>query len=476
MTGKIPAVGLEKFVLLAGFAALVSTGSDVRADRIVLRGGGQIRGKVIPDPAHPKMITVLTEKGKAPLTFEKPKVVEVVPEPSILDDYVVKKDKAVSTAESQFALGQWCEEHKLPGLATSHYEAALRYDKAFAPAHQKLGHVLYADRWLTQDELREAQGLVRYKGKWMTKEEKETREAQSATTGEQATWVRRLKRLREALFFGNEAKQQSAEDQIRAIKEPIAVKPLLIVFGDSEAPAVRTLLDSVLGTIDGPEAARALAVRLLMEGDGQVRQAVMEQLARREEPVVVPQLVKALRSENPAIVNRAAWGLGNLNDATVVPSLISALVTTQYRVVMGEGEGGNGGAVGMNFGSVGIGTGAGGVPVAYGVGGPPIAYNGSSVAYMVGPVVGPGVVAYGAATAPAFGLPGTALPYSGGAPATGRGPIPKLVPVVFQNIEVLGALTKLTNQDFGYNADAWKRWVSRSFKPETAPARKVAQP
>lgn len=462
---------LGKLPLLLGLAIAVSPVREARADRIVLRGGGQIRGKVVPDPAHPKVITVLTEKGKTPLTFDKPKVLEVVPEPSILDDYVVKRDKALSTGDSQFELGKWCEEHKLPGLATVHYEEALRYDKTFGPAHQKLGHVLYANRWLTHDELREAQGLVKYKGKWMTKEEKEARESQSVTTGAQTTWVRRLKRLREALVFGNEAKQRNAEDQIRAIKEPIAVKPLVIVLGDDDTPAVRTLLDSVLGTIDGPEAARALAARLLMETDGQVREGIMSELARREEPVVVPQLVKALRSDNPAIVNRAAWGLGNLNDATAVPKLIPALFTTQYQVVMGAGEGGGGGAVGMNFGSSGIG------PYAGGAGGlPPIAYNGSTVAYMTGPVVGPGVVAFGVTQAPAFGLPNTALPFAGGAPATGRGPIPKLVPVVFQNIEVLAALTKLTNQDFGYNVDAWKSWVSRSFKPETAPKRTVAQP
>src|SRR5262245_9169807 len=51
---------------------------NARADRIMLRGGGQIRGKVVPDPKHPDRVTVLTETGKTPLRFQKPQVLRVV--------------------------------------------------------------------------------------------------------------------------------------------------------------------------------------------------------------------------------------------------------------------------------------------------------------------------------------------------------------------------------------------------------------
>ena len=69
----------------------------------------------------------------------------------------------------------------------------MQQDKTFAPAHQKLGHVLVGDRWLTGDELREAQGLVRYKGRWIPRRRDDRREAAAAAGAEQASWARRIK-------------------------------------------------------------------------------------------------------------------------------------------------------------------------------------------------------------------------------------------------------------------------------------------
>src|SRR5206468_1916055 len=68
------------------------------ADRIILRGGGQIRGEVVPDPARKDRVTVITETGKTPLIFEKAKVVQIVEEATVLDDYLVEKRKAAATA------------------------------------------------------------------------------------------------------------------------------------------------------------------------------------------------------------------------------------------------------------------------------------------------------------------------------------------------------------------------------------------
>ena len=141
-----------------------SAAGEGRADRIVLRGGGQIRGKVIPDPDRPDRVTVVTETGKTPLTFQKPQILQVIAEPERARRVRGPAAEAPTTAEAQYELGLWCEQHKLSDLAEIHYEAAVKHDKTFAPAHQKLGHVRYGDRWLSATSVREAQGLVRYKG------------------------------------------------------------------------------------------------------------------------------------------------------------------------------------------------------------------------------------------------------------------------------------------------------------------------
>jgi hypothetical protein len=454
---------------LIGLVPMAAIG-DARGDLIALRGGGQIRGKVVADPAHPDRVLILSEKGKTPLSFQKAQVVRVVAEPSALDEYVSRRDKAPATAEGQYELGLWCEDHKLPDLAEVHYEAAVAKDAAFAPAHQKLGHAQVGDRWLTGDELREAQGLVKYKGRWVPLEERDRREAAAATGAEQASWARRIRLMRQAIVDGPLDRRREAEEQLAEIRDPIAVAPLVRVLGD-DTPDLRTTLDHVLGAIPGPEAARALVGRVLDETDAEVRHSIVAQLGRRTEPIVIPGLVRALRSSDPAIVNRAAWTLAQLGAVATVPQLVPALVTTQHRVVLDDGDDSAAGAYVSSLPS----------PVAAGA---PVAYGGNSVGYLTGPVVAPGAVAFGATSVTyPYASPVTYpyTPYSTGRVTYGnssdsRGPEPRIVTLSYQNVEVLHALVQLTGRDFGYNIPAWRRWVSTSFRADEAPARRVPQP
>ena len=48
--------------------------------------------------------------------------------------------------------------------------------------------------------------------------------------------------------------------------------------------------------------------------------------------------------------------------------------------------------------------------------------------------------------------------------------------VSYRNEEVLAALQKMTHQDFGYDVQSWRDWVSRQYNPEPRPARRVPQP
>jgi hypothetical protein len=57
-----------------------------------------------------------------------------------------------------------------------------------------------------------------------------------------------------------------------------------------------------------------------------------------------------------------------------------------------------------------------------------------------------------------------------------RGPQLRVVTYNYQNVEVLGALTKLTNEDFGYDTNLWRRWIKTSFNPNPNPVRRVPQP
>ena len=464
MLGSISRLGRRDLVGVGVLALGLGSGlpATTHADRISLRGGGQIRGKLIADKADPGHLTFIGEAGRNPIIYKKEQILQVTPEPSALDEYVDRRGKERTTAEDEYQLGVWAEEHKLADLAAVHFEAALKLDPAYAPAHEKLGHVFLNDRWLDADGLREAQGMVKYRGRWMMPEEKDRLEDQAAAAAESQSWLRRVRGYRDAYVNAVDARAKEAERRLLAIREVAAVGPVARVLGDDANPAVRALGGRVLGGIDGPEASAALVLRLLNEGDDATRERLLAEVGKRERDEVLPRLVRALRSPQAPIVNRAAWTIGQLNARAAVPQLIPALMSTEYQTVMvpsgGTGNGGNG----MNSG-----TPAGGVGFSN--------YTGSAYLGITPPVVGPGVVAYGAVGVP-YGS-GVSLGTGGGVGGgSAGGPVTRVVAVDHPNVEVLGALVKLTGQDFGYDTATWRRWAASSFRSDPTPARRVAQP
>jgi hypothetical protein len=425
----------------------------------MLRGGGQVEGKVVPDPLHQDRVSVWLLQGRNPLSLEKSKVVDVIAKASALDDYVIKREKTGKTAKDQYNLGVWCDQNKLVDLARAHYEAAVSFDKSFEPAHKKLGHIFHRGYWLTRDELAAVQGLVKYKGRWMSADEKSKRDQEDQLTAAQGNWVRQIRMLRDALVRGKPDRQREAESQLMAIRDPDAVKPLCRVLGSDEAPQ-RVLLAHILEMIPGPLATTALVNHLMAENHSEVRAAIFDKVQKRDDPAVVRLLIRALSSSDIRLINRAAWALGQLRAQEAVPSLIGALITTEERIVVLPPSA----------------TASQG-PILMGPDGPltPVAVNQSSLAVMTPPVVAPGVVARGFYSAPWYDWPpGFGLANVG--QQINNNPDARVATFHYQNAEVLSALEKLTLQDFGYDVASWRAWVSRSFNPERKAARRVPQP
>lgn len=419
------------------------------ADRIALRGGGELRGVVLPDPEHPEKTLVLTEKGGTPVAFDRAQIVKVLRVPGPLDEYVTRRGRLESVAESEFELGLWCEAKGLLGLAEVHYRRAIGRDKAYGPAHKKLGHSQVGGRWLTGDEVRLAQGMVKVRGKWVTAEEKARLDAGAALTAEDASWSRRVKLYRQAYFAEPAGVHQRAEQDLLAIREPAAIGPLLRAFAGDPEPA-RRLAMQIVAAIPGPEAMVALVGRLLADPDPAVRLEAVEALVRREEGgAAAPLLLKALQQADPAIVGRAAWALGSLNEVTAVPRLIKVLVRENAQLVFVPPDNPPPSGPGYVFG------------------------GGPSIPYITGPVIGPGIIAYGAGSVPLFS--GAAA--GGGVGGSTRGaPEPRIVRNVQRNEEVRDALVRMTGVDFGFDVPAWKQWLAASFRPQVGPARRVPQP
>jgi hypothetical protein len=263
--------------------------------------------------------------------------------------------------------------------------------------------------------------------------------------------------LRQAVVSGSDDRRRQAESQLMAIRESVAVLPLLRVLGNDEAP-LRVLLAQILAGIPGKEATSGLVKQILAEPDEAVRPVVFEKLKERDDPAVVTQLTRALTSSDIQAVNRAAWTLGNLAAVEAVPRLIPALLSFEQRVMLIP----KGGALTQQgYASM------SGIPFV------PLAYNGSNIALQTPPVVSAGAVAYGIVSAPIFATP---LGVGNVGAQINNQPEPGVVTFTFRNVEVLAALEKMTGQDFGYDIDSWRNWASRDFNPAPNPTRRVLQP
>jgi hypothetical protein len=448
--------------LLVVIAAL-AIATPAQADRLYLKNGSAIRGKAIVDVAHPDQYLVFGLRGKTPMVLKRDRVARIDPEPSVLDDYAVRREarsksgNGPAMAKADYDLGAWCEEHKLPDLATGHYEASIRSDPSFGAGHRKLGHVEFDGKWLTASEVKLAQGYTLYKGRWITPEEKAQHDADATASAEQQSWVRRLIILRQGIASGVESRARDAETQLLAIRDPVAVNPIVRVFGNDQDPTLRKLGARALAGIPGPGASAALTARLLAESEQDVRAATMAELARSKEGNVIPKLVQGLQSKSLAVVNRAAWALGNLNAARAVPKLIPVLVSSEIQTVWVPSPG----SPGSGFGSMAPGTNF---------------YMGSgpSIPVLSGPTMGPAAVAFGATSVPLanFGGGFNVNMNSG----NNQGPTPQFVTVSHRNVEVLTALMKLTGQDFGYDVTSWNRWMRTAYRPDPEPVKRVPQP
>ena len=445
---------------LALVLCLVATAA--RADRIVLKAGGEVRGIVLPDPSQPKVLLVQTETSARPLALAKDRVAEVVAEPGAMADYRVKmaQAEAEGTGEGHYQLGLWCDEHKLKGPAEVQYRLAVGLDSGIEGAHKKLGHVLHEGRWISYDEQREAIGLIKHKGRWISPQEKAEVDGKTALGAGQASWARRLRGWRLTLLNGPTAAAAEAEGQIVGIREAAAVRPLVEVFA-ADAEGVRLVMLRALSAIAGPEASMALLNRLFDEPDTSLRAFALQELGRRKEPAILDRLVKLLRVDDPRVVGRAAWALAGLKADSAVPRLIAALIYVDSEVQMvqpppqANPNGVNASFYGNNSSQVGS----------------PGFVTSRPIPILTGPVVANGTVAYGATSAP-YGS-GFSL---GGGGATQGPPVPTLVPVPAGNPEVLDALVSLTGQNYGYNIDHWRRWHARAPRPANVPARRVPAP
>lgn len=316
---------------LIGLFSLLLVAS-AQGDVVFKKDGGKVEGEVLDRAPGADEITIKTRFGTISLPLTEVK--EIRRSRSVQGEYRQRHAKVADTAEAHFELALWCAEQDLSEEYQHHLEEVITREPDHAEARRRLGHEKRGDKWLTENEARAADGLVRYRGKWMLPQERARQEAELRDKKRRVELGRLIRTAQRGLHASSRPdRQEEARQQLLAIDEPLAIDLLMRMLGEKGDSTDRQVLIDVLAGIAGAESTAALVEVALVAAEEMNRLAAAEALAPRKSAALLSQLVKELANEDNRRVRRSAVILGMIGDSSVVPPLVDALITTHERVI-----------------------------------------------------------------------------------------------------------------------------------------------
>lgn len=392
-------------------------------DVVITTDGGKIDGEIMPDLETTGEIVVKTRLGMVRL--DRDQVREVILAKTQEENYEKKRRETDATADGEFELALWCLKQGMSAEYRLHLERVIEIDPNHADARHRLGFTLRGEKWLTDDEIREADGYVRYRGRWVLPQERDAADAKREASSRRAELGRLIKSAQRGLRADNKPDRQlEAADELLAIDDPLAVPLLMRTLGEKGTPYERKILAETLANIEGDESTDALVQYVLSEPELSNRQLAIESLVPRKSVPVTGRFVKGLRSSENVHVRRSAEALTVLGDTSVLAALVDALITKHQYVYNPTVE-----EIGRSMGRNSYKT-------------------AETVTLPDGTIIRRNLV----------------NPYNTRQPITTSRPQPQVIVKEIRNEEVLAALEQLTDESFGYDQDAWRDWLRAEYR------------
>ncbi len=285
------------------------------------------------------------------------KVQPVRPE---LVEYEKVRRQSPDTVAGQLKMADWCREHGLAEQRTMHLKRVLQLDPDQADVRRALGYHKVKDQWMTRDEEKADQGLVKRDGIWITPQRAEILDSQKKQLKAEADWRRKISTWRNWLD-GKQAEQ--AKRSLRAIDDPMAITALterLTKKREARTDA-RLLYVEALAHINTQMARGTLAASAIDDPLEEVRLSCLDELQRQKDDGVTDYFIGRMRDKRASneTINRAGVALGRMKNPSCVETLIDYLITGHKQVIPppgGQGamtttfnkKGGPGGGLGMN--------------------------------------------------------------------------------------------------------------------------------
>lgn len=415
------------FASLFTCMTVVMPTATVQADVIRLRTGVEFHGKIVKDDSTATAETITIELlSGAKVTLPAGDVTLLATRPIAVEEYELRARQVADTVAARWELADWCKQKNLPAEREIQLRRLIELDPHHEQARAVLGHVWKDGEWVDWDEYMTARGYVKHRGKYITQQELDLLEKTADELKREQEWFPKIRLWTGWVTGNNPMRAQNGLAALQTLKDADAAPAVARFLGEHAARDVRLLGVSVLTQSGGVKSAVALSKISLRDDDQEVRSVALQGIEQACFENVQALFLKELRSQNNALVNRAAAGLVRVGDERSVPQLIEALVTAhKYEVRVPGGTGQN-----YSFGT-----------------------NGTFGQTSMLPADVEAAMRTGQ-------LPQGAVFIS--SPNAAQNNIAKvvLVRVEHQNADVRAALQKLTNEDFGYDERLWLLWWS----------------
>lgn len=304
------------------------------ADLIKLNSGGEIRGKLLPlsKTGSDETRTMQTLTGGS-ITVNAQQIKFITNRSLSIENYESKSREIEDTVEAHLKLAEWCSKNHLRAQRKQEMEHIIRLDPDHSKARASLSYTKRDGEWMTRDEAMRKNGYIKYKGRYVSSAELELLEKNEADLVEERKWNKKVKLWLIWINSRSPSQNQEGLKNIQSITDPNAVAALARLMGKHKNINVRSLLISTLAHITGDKPLRPLAQLVLTDPSQSIRTYALEVLSKRDATKAIAFFIEALKNKSNIIVQRAGAGLEMIGDQSVVPELISALITNHtYRV------------------------------------------------------------------------------------------------------------------------------------------------
>jgi HEAT repeats len=326
-----------RILALAGLALIAWRSAAVaHADVLELKNGGRIHGELQSGDDEGSDYVIATSDGGR-ITVKRSEVSRAVKQTDDEEEYHRLTTKMPDTVDAHWKLAQWCRERKLIDEYHEQLEQILKLDPDHADARSGLGYQRKNGEWMLREDIMAARGLVLYKGNYCTPQHVELLKQAEQERVADADWNNRLGLWRRWLTGRRPDRSQEALHDIQAIHAPEAAPAVVDLLRREQQPDVKRLLLEVTAQIDDPVAVDALVELSLKDPDPETRHQCLEYLIDAGHVGLSRPYIRALKSQDNAIVNRAAMALQMIGDRDAIGPLINALVT-KHKQIVGSGS------------------------------------------------------------------------------------------------------------------------------------------